>query len=138
MTSALLEKYVVGGEFVHGDYFQSKVRTFFSGVIPQPGTAQWPAFIFACQPYPIKGIQFPAFPRALEAADHFLPYELQQPRTPEPFWVGFWSTPEARNPYRFPENGNAWDNGRTLATSKNAATYRAYLKECEAAIRRGA
>src|SRR5690606_23833363 len=99
--------------------------------------AQWPSFIFTCQPYPVKGVQFPAFPKVLETADHFLPFELQQPRTPEPFWMGFWSAPTAQNPYKYAENGSAWDNGRTLATSKNAAVYRTYIAACEAVIRRG-
>lgn len=157
---ALSERYAIGALYMLGrDSLRTLLGEHFGGKIPQPGTGAWIQFVFATAlalddlwlrtyapqvgdsdrkrgymalPRP-DGL--PRFPKALEAADHFLPYEVLRPRNTEAFWIGFWSCPEQRNPYHHPENCQAYENGRALARTREADIYRRYVEECRKALR---
>lgn len=159
MTSALRERYAIGALYMLGnDGLRRLLDEHFGGQVPQPGTGAWVQFVFATSlapddlwlrtyapqmgdtahkrgrmalPEP-RGL--PRFPKSMETADHFLPYESLRPRNTEPFWIGFWSRPEQRNPYRHADNGDAWENGRALAQTKEADIYRKYVAECRDAV----
>lgn len=136
MDTALRERYAIGGLFTLGkDGFRALLDKHFGGQVPEPGTGAWPGFVFALAP-PFSSVsKLPRFPKALETADHFLPYDSCQPTSIEPFQIGFWSKPEQRNPYKHPDNAQAFENGRALAQTKPAEVYRRYIAECREAVR---
>jgi hypothetical protein len=102
--------------------------------------------------------KMPEFPKALENIDHFSPYnayrlpptEAQKARGEEegdwnagqratniePFWIGFWTAPEIRNPYRHADNFDAFENGRALSKTKHAETYKKYVAACRQVCRK--
>lgn len=152
MTSPLVERTVIGGMFLYGkEGFQKLLDENFGGNIPQPEpwNGIWISFVTACRDAPrniwirtygpldrkfqLPASTLPKFPKALENADYFLPYTAQSAKSPEPFWVGFWSSSKAQNPYKFPENANGWENGRANAGTKNGGVYKAYIAACEGA-----
>lgn len=102
-------------------------------------------------PYSLPPPKMPPFPKALEGHDHFGHYNAyrlpqtakqkakdlpgdwnagQRATNTEPFWVGFWTAPEIKNPYRHADNSDAFEGGRALAQTKHAEVYRKYVEEC--------
>jgi hypothetical protein len=98
----------------------------------------------------------PAFPKELSAVDHFHPYNAHllpqteaekkagkkptwnagfRPTSVEPFQIGLWASPDIRNPYKHADNADAFDNGRALARSRHAETYKKYIAACRKACK---